>query len=132
MPRPQQQAASATAMNSRSSSMYKASKGASSNSTKEGIQQRIAQKQQEYESLLQLKTQSESLLRSMQDLEGKLGTLNGGTAAVASVLSNWANVFKAINMSTIKMQENQSNTEDGDLGQEMPETLVRISTEKPS
>lgn len=115
--------------------MYKASKGASSNSTKEGIQQRIAQKQQEYESLLQLKTHSESLLRSMQDLEGKLGTLNGGTAAVASVLANWANVFKAINMSTIKMQEKQvtSDTSDEkDLAQEMPETLVRISTEKPT
>lgn len=112
--------------------MYKASKGAGSNSTKEGIQQRIAQKQQEYESLLQLKLQSESLLRSMQDLEGKLGTLNGGTAAVASVLSNWANVFKAINMSTIKMQENQAVSDERELGEEMPETLVRISTEKPT
>ncbi|CCG82233.1 Putative uncharacterized protein [Taphrina deformans PYCC 5710] len=117
-------------MNSRSSSMYRASKGASSSGSKEGIQQRIAQKQQEYESLLQLKTQSDSLLRSMQDLETKLDTLNGGTEAVASVLSNWASVFKAINVSTVKMQEARGDGDESAPENDMPETLVRISTEK--
>lgn len=113
--------------------MYKASKGSSSNSTKEGIQQRIAQKQQEFEALSQLKTQSDSLLRSMQDLETKLDTLNSGTETVASVLSNWANVFKAINMSTVKMQEAKEGNgeqESSDKVDEMPETLVRIATGK--
>lgn len=110
--------------------MYKASKGASSSSTKEGIQQRIAQKEQEYNSLQQLKSQSDTLLRSMQELESKLGTLNGGTEAVASVLANWANVFKAINISTLKMQETRNG--DGEFGgpDEMPESLVRIATDK--
>lgn len=109
--------------------MYRASKGASSSSSKEGIQQRIAQKQQEFESLQELKLQSSTLLRSMQELESKLDTLNGGTAAVASVLSNWANVFKAINISTIKMQEAREESEEGDKGEDMPETLVRIATD---
>lgn len=119
-------------MNSRSSSIYKNGAkpgGSGSSSTKEGIQQRIAQKQQEYESLLQLKAQSGSLLRSMQDLETKLDTLNNGTEAVASVLSNWASVFKAINMSTVRMAESRETDEDE---VQMPETLVRIATEKTS
>ena len=112
--------------------MYKASKGASSSSTKEGIQQRIAVKQQEYEALSQLKLQSASLLRSMQDLETKLDTLNGGTQAVASVLANWASVFKAINMSTIRMQEACGDLESDESAAEMPETLVRIATQASS
>ena len=99
--------------------MYAASKG----STK-GIQDRIAHKQSEFDSLLQLKSQSDILLRSMQELESKLGTLTGGTDAVASVLANWANVFKAINISTLRMQERSE--EGGD--DEMPDPLVRIAT----
>lgn len=110
--------------------MYKASKGSGQSSTKEGIQQRIAQKQEEYNALQQLKLQSDSLLRSMQDLETKLDTLNGGTEAVASVLANWANVFRAINISTLKMQEKRSAGDDMDGPDEMPEPLVRIATNK--
>lgn len=120
-------------MNSRSSSIYKANKGASSSSTKEGIQQRIAQKEEEHEALSQLKLLSDSLLRSMQDLKTKLETLNDGTATVASVLSNWANVFKAINMSTIRLQQNKEAHENNEITEEteeMPETLVRIATHK--
>lgn len=110
--------------------MYRASKGATSSSSKEGIQQRIAQKQQEYDSLLQLKIQSDILLQSMHGLESKLDTLNGGTAAVASVLSNWASVFKAINVSTVKVQAAREKDQEGTVEDDMPETLVRISTNK--
>ncbi|ORY79933.1 DASH complex subunit Dad2-domain-containing protein [Protomyces lactucae-debilis] len=103
------------------------------------IQQRLAQKQQEYESLLQLKQHADSLLASMQQLETELGSLSQGTETVASVMANWANVFKAINMSTIGLQKQQEEQEAGEeqtesrtrhSDSEMPETLVRIPIQR--
>jgi DASH complex subunit DAD2 len=99
------------------------------------IQQRIAAKEQEYESLLQLKQHADTLLASMKQLETELSTLSQGTETVASVMANWANVFKAINISTINLQKQQEAQDDeaegvtlqsSDTTKEMPGTLVRI------
>ncbi|BFZ53194.1 DASH complex subunit dad2 [Savitreella phatthalungensis] len=99
-----------------------------------GIAARIAAKQAEYEALLQLKQQSDALLKGMRQLEGKLSTLNDGTAQVAGVLANWANVFRAINLTTLALQHNNDDDDDGAGGEpdrnlQMPETLVRIPVE---
>ncbi|ODQ51363.1 DASH complex, subunit Dad2 [Saitoella complicata NRRL Y-17804] len=60
---------------------------------------RLAEKQREYENLLQLRDLSAGLAAQMEQLEGKLETLTNGTEAVATVLANWQNVFRAINLS---------------------------------
>lgn len=112
---------------------------------RDGIAARIAAKQGEYESLLQLRSQSDALLSGIRQLEAKLATLDGGTAQVAKVLANWANVFRAINVTTIGLARKRAEAadaaateEDDDAAErggeaekdkpeeEMPETLVRI------
>jgi DASH complex subunit DAD2 len=70
---------------------------------------RIAEKQAEYESLSQLRDLSASLATQMEVLEARLNRLADGTESiflhpsnpgVSSVLSNWENVFRAINLAT--------------------------------
>ncbi|CCJ30936.1 unnamed protein product [Pneumocystis jirovecii] len=86
---------------------------------------KIREKKYEYENLLQLKELSAKLVIQMEQLEKKMETLVGGTEAVASVLENWQNVFRIINIASgaEKSKKAVSSTED-DI--DMPETLVRI------
>ena len=81
---------------------------------------RINEKKAELENLKQLRDLSGGLAAQMEALEQKLSTLSNGTegnclrrntqstvtkrnpAAVATVLSNWHNVMRAINMASSK------------------------------
>lgn len=83
---------------------------------------KIEEKKQEYQNLLQLKELSAKLVMQMEQLEKKMETLVNGTEVVASVLENWQNVFRIINISSAKLQKKVSSKEDLNL----PETLVRI------
>ena len=144
-----------------------------SNSTSNGqspiLLARINEKKAELENLKQLKDLSAALAGQMQMLEDKLATLSDGTEgmrsiysfgfgqplislAVATVLSNWHNVLRAISMaSSSSLPLNSQNmtdyaavkipkpkdTEDGatdshraaESEQPLPQTLVRIPRE---
>ncbi|KAG4305081.1 hypothetical protein PORY_001251 [Pneumocystis oryctolagi] len=92
-----------------------------SNST---LTAKIQEKKHEYENLLQLKEFSAKLVMQMEQLEKKMKTLVGGTEVVASVLENWQNVFRTINIASIELQKKTVSNKEDDL--DMPETLVRI------
>jgi DASH complex subunit DAD2 len=64
---------------------------------------RIAEKKAELASLKELQALSAGLADQMEQLEQKLATLNDGTEAVATVLSNWHNVLRAISMASCKL-----------------------------
>ncbi|KAG5520029.1 hypothetical protein PMAC_001105 [Pneumocystis sp. 'macacae'] len=87
---------------------------------------KIREKKHEYENLLQLKELSAKLVIQMEQLEKKMETLVGGTEAVASVLENWQNVFRIINIASAKLQKKIVSNKEDDI--DMPETLVRIPT----
>ncbi|GAO48270.1 hypothetical protein G7K_2449-t1 [Saitoella complicata NRRL Y-17804] len=95
---------------------------------------RLAEKQREYENLLQLRDLSAGLAAQMEQLEGKLETLTNGTEAVATVLANWQNVFRAINLSAARLgkqdppeeEEEEEEKTRPEEAPELPETLVRI------
>ncbi|KAG4303378.1 hypothetical protein PCANB_000309 [Pneumocystis canis] len=84
---------------------------------------KIREKKCEYESLLQLKDLSTNLVTQMEQLEKKMETLVGGTQVVASVLENWQNVFRIINIASAKLEKKTVSNEEN---LDMPETLVRI------
>ncbi|KEZ42762.1 hypothetical protein SAPIO_CDS6049 [Scedosporium apiospermum] len=83
---------------------------------------RIEEKKAELENLKQLRDLSAAVAGQMEALEQKLSTLSDGTEAIATVMSNWHNVLRAINMASTKPSG------DGDTPQ-LPQTLVRIPTE---
>ncbi|KTW31987.1 uncharacterized protein T551_00669 [Pneumocystis jirovecii RU7] len=85
---------------------------------------KIREKKYEYENLLQLKELSAKLVIQMEQLEKKMETLVGGTEAVASVLENWQNVFRIINIASARLQKKAVSSTEDDI--DMPETLVRI------
>lgn len=64
--------------------------------------QRLTEKQRELENLLQLQQMSASLVQELEDLEGKLQKLAGGTQAVALVLQNWGNIIRALTLASCK------------------------------
>jgi DASH complex subunit DAD2 len=72
----------------------------SSSAHSSALQSRIAEKKQELASLKELQALSAGLADQMEQLELKLGTLSDGTEAVATVLSNWGNVLRAIGMAS--------------------------------
>ncbi|KTW26731.1 hypothetical protein T552_02736 [Pneumocystis carinii B80] len=87
---------------------------------------KIQEKKQEYENLSQLRDFSAKLVTQMEQLEKKMETLAGGTEVVASVLENWQNVFRTINISSERLQK--KTVSDKNEGLDLPETLVRIPT----
>ncbi|MCJ1336755.1 hypothetical protein MMC09_002033 [Bachmanniomyces sp. S44760] len=95
---------------------------------------RISEKRAELESLKQLRDLSGALAAQMGILEEKLATLSNGTEAVATVLSNWHNVLRAINMASAKLPAPKSAADDASIPPPqqppsevpLPQTLVRI------
>jgi len=91
---------------------------------------RINEKKAELSNLKELQALSAGLADQMEQLEQKLATLSDGTEAVATVLSNWHNVLRAISMASSKIpkpkEEETKEPEDIPL----PQTLVRIPTQQ--
>ncbi|KAL6715090.1 DASH complex subunit dad2 [Lecanora helva] len=97
---------------------------------------RINEKKVELENLKQLRDLSGGLAAQMQALEEKLATLSNGTEAIATVLSNWHNVLRAIKMASMKTpkagtaeDENQDEKK-SEVEVPLPQTLVRIPVEQ--
>ncbi|KAF8421945.1 DASH complex subunit Dad2-domain-containing protein [Tirmania nivea] len=110
------------------------------------LAQRISEKKQELENLIQLRDLSAALAQQMEMLEEKLGTLADGTEAVAHILANWQNVLRAISMASTPLSRLQNpaadkdpftsqqepppeTTEEQQAKIPMPITLVRIPTQ---
>ena len=92
---------------------------------------RIQEKKAELASLKELQALSASLADQMARLEEKLSTLSDGTEAVATVLSNWHNVLRAISMASSKLpQPKESGGHDEVEEVPLPQTLVRIPTQR--
>ncbi|KAI4742536.1 hypothetical protein E4T50_07041 [Aureobasidium sp. EXF-12298] len=106
-----------------------------SNSQTSALQQRINEKRAELENLKQLRELSAGLAGQMEQLEEKLSTLSDGTQAIATVLSNWHTVLRAIHMASDPLADEnvahiakpQQDTEpEPDAQLPLPQTLVRI------
>ncbi|RPB28327.1 DASH complex, subunit Dad2, partial [Terfezia boudieri ATCC MYA-4762] len=109
------------------------------------LAQRISEKKQELENLIELRDLSAALAQQMETLEEKLGMLADGTEAVAHVLANWQNVLRAISMASTPLSRLQKPaavkdpftqqetspepTVDPQAKIAMPITLVRIPTQ---
>ncbi|KAI1497389.1 DASH complex subunit Dad2-domain-containing protein [Biscogniauxia marginata] len=96
---------------------------------------RIDEKKAELDNLKELRDLSAAVAEQMEALEQKLATLSDGTEAIATVLGNWHNVLRAINMASAKIPSPR-NADDGQLSSQedpdsvpLPQTLVRIPTE---
>ena len=61
---------------------------------------RVNEKKAELENLRELRDLSAAVASQMEALEQKLATLSDGTEAIATVLANWHNVLRAINMAS--------------------------------
>ncbi|KAK8134721.1 hypothetical protein PG984_006733 [Apiospora sp. TS-2023a] len=92
---------------------------------------RINEKKAELESLKELRELSAAVANEMEALEQKLSTLSDGTEAIATVLNNWHNVLRAINMASAKIPRpsEDKETTGGEEPTPLPQTLVRIPTE---
>ncbi|KAK7920389.1 hypothetical protein PG985_008411 [Apiospora marii] len=91
---------------------------------------RINEKKAELESLKELRELSAAVANEMESLEQKLSTLSDGTEAIATVLNNWHNVLRAINMASAKIPRPSEDKETtGEETTPLPQTLVRIPTE---
>lgn len=117
----------------------------SSTGQSSALQARINEKKQELASLKELQSLSAGLADQMEQLEQKLATLSDGTEAVATVLSNWHNVLRAISMASsmcgfeacvvnradlvVGALPKPKESEDGTSSQPLPQTLVRIPTQ---
>lgn len=85
----------------------------------------------ELDNLKELRDLSAAVANQMEALEKKLVTLSDGTEAIATVMSNWHNVLRAINMASAKLPKPRE-TDDGTPEAQsvpLPQTLVRIPTE---
>ncbi|CAK7232624.1 DASH complex subunit dad2 [Sporothrix curviconia] len=92
------------------------------------LQARVHEKREEFENLKQLRDLSAAVASQMEALEEKLSTLSDGTEAIATVMANWHNVLRAINMaSKAKLPRAPTETEDSSVA--LPQMLVRIPTE---
>ncbi|KAH8178224.1 DASH complex subunit dad2 domain-containing protein [Sarocladium implicatum] len=96
---------------------------------------RIEEKKAELENLRELRDLSAAVASQMEALEHKLSTLSDGTEAIATVIGNWHNVLRAINMASTKLAnpaapqtENEPDVKDDEVP-DLPQTLVRIPTE---
>ncbi|ORY64407.1 DASH complex subunit Dad2-domain-containing protein [Pseudomassariella vexata] len=99
------------------------------------LQARINEKKAELDNLKELRDLSAAVAGQMEALEQKLSTLSDGTEAIATVLGNWHNVLRAINMASAKIpqprdtDDSQSSAQEGPVPVPLPQTLVRIPTE---
>ncbi|CAK7203356.1 DASH complex subunit dad2 [Sporothrix eucalyptigena] len=91
------------------------------------LQTRVNEKREELENLKQLRDLSAAVASQMEALEEKLSTLSDGTEAIATVMANWHNVLRAINMASTKLPRAPTETEDSSVA--LPQMLVRIPTE---
>ena len=67
----------------------------------------------------------------MAQLEEKLSTLSDGTEAVATVLGNWHNVLRAINMASAKLPQPRERVGNEEVEEPpLPQTLVRIPAQQ--
>ncbi|POR34590.1 DASH complex subunit DAD2 [Tolypocladium paradoxum] len=91
---------------------------------------RIEEKKAELEHLKELRDLSAAVATQMEALEKKVSTLSDGTEAIATVMGNWHNVLRAINMASAKFAKPSGDaaTED-EPSEPLPLTLVRIPTE---
>ncbi|KJR86967.1 DASH complex subunit DAD2 [Sporothrix schenckii 1099-18] len=121
-------------------------------STGMSLQARVNEKREELENLKQLRDLSAAVASQMEALEEKLSTLSDGTegmqieprqhrmlltgsrlianssiAAIATVMANWHNVLRAINMASTKLPRAPTENEDSSVS--LPQMLVRIPTE---
>ncbi|KAG7139298.1 DASH complex subunit DAD2 like protein [Verticillium longisporum] len=64
---------------------------------------RIEEKKAELDNLKQLRDLSAAVASQMEALEQQLSTLSDGTEAIATVIGNWHNVLRAINMASTKI-----------------------------
>ncbi|KAI1107310.1 hypothetical protein F4804DRAFT_329344 [Jackrogersella minutella] len=112
---------------------------------------RVNEKKAELENLKELRELSAAVADQMEALEQKLATLSDGTEgasahmdrhfglltdmsviAIATVVSNWHNVLRAINMASAKVPTPRNVDEAATETQDtlpLPQTLVRIPTE---
>ncbi|KXJ97130.1 DASH complex subunit Dad2-domain-containing protein [Microdochium bolleyi] len=97
---------------------------------------RVSEKKTELESLKELRDLSAEMASQMEALEQKLATLTDGTEAIATVIGNWHNVLRAINMASAKLPQpkvdietNDDEPRDDQDQMPLPQTLVRIPTE---
>ncbi|KAH8197277.1 hypothetical protein TruAng_008560 [Truncatella angustata] len=99
------------------------------------LQARINEKKAELENLRDLRDLSAAVANQMEALEQKLSTLSDGTEAIATVMGNWHNVLRAINMASAKIPksrapaDHEEATSDDQRPTPLPQTLVRIPTE---
>ncbi|KAI0161403.1 DASH complex subunit Dad2-domain-containing protein [Xylariaceae sp. FL1272] len=93
---------------------------------------RVNEKKAELDNLKQLRELSAAVADQMEALQQQLATLSDGTEAIATVVGNWHNVIRAINMASVKIPapraSGQSAAEEAP-GVPLPQTLVRIPTE---
>ncbi|KAM0272876.1 hypothetical protein ACHAQH_008530 [Verticillium albo-atrum] len=92
---------------------------------------RIEEKKAELDNLKQLRDLSAAVASQMEALEQQLSTLSDGTEAIATVIGNWHNVLRAINMASTKIPKptDEHIDETKESIPSLPQTLVRIPTE---
>ncbi|KAF1354893.1 DASH complex subunit Dad2-domain-containing protein [Delphinella strobiligena] len=102
----------------------------SSTSQSSALQHRINEKRAELDNLKQLRDLSAGLAGQMEQLEDKLSTLSDGTEAIATVLSNWHTVLRAIHMASAQIPQPKSAGGEPNAAEEtkpqLPLPLVRI------
>ncbi|KAI1418165.1 DASH complex subunit Dad2-domain-containing protein [Hypoxylon sp. FL1857] len=107
--------------------------GAQSTGQSPALLARVNEKKAELENLKELRDLSAAVANQMEALEQKLATLSDGTEAIATVVGNWHNVLRAINMASTKIPSPRNADEATMNPQEdtmpLPQTLVRIPTE---
>ncbi|KND94523.1 DASH complex subunit DAD2 [Tolypocladium ophioglossoides CBS 100239] len=113
-----------------STHMRGASGSASTTSQSPALIARIEEKKAELEHLKELRDLSAAVATQMEALEKKVSTLSDGTEVIATVMGNWHNVLRAINMASAKFAKPSADaaTED-EPSEPLPQTLVRIPTE---
>ncbi|KAI2610951.1 DASH complex subunit Dad2-domain-containing protein [Hypoxylon fragiforme] len=111
--------------------------GAPSSGQPSALLARVNEKKAELENLKELRELSAAMANQMEALEQKLATLSDGTEAIATVLGNWHNVLRVINMASAKIPT-PSNPPTADESEPeaqeeetlpLPQTLVRIPTD---
>ncbi|PHH85762.1 hypothetical protein CDD83_11201 [Cordyceps sp. RAO-2017] len=114
-----------------STHMRAGSGSASTSSQSPALVARIEEKKAELENLKELRDLSAAVAGQMEALQQKLLTLSDGTEAIATVMSNWHNVLRAINMASMKFagSSGEASRDDEAASEALPQTLVRIPTE---
>ncbi|KAG7126609.1 DASH complex subunit DAD2 like protein [Verticillium longisporum] len=93
---------------------------------------RIEEKKAELDNLKQLRDLSAAVASQMEALEQQLSTLSDGTEAIATVIGNWHNVLRAINMASTKipMPKDDATDDTSESAPSLPQTLSRIKPQE--